>query len=100
MPFEQLHIFLIRNRCIQAPDMELKAMDCVFPCSTGRILRYAQSRTVQTSSYYTAPVHVADKPTAQIHVYTWVTSLRTRASHGQATEEGRRTGFPLLHYGC
>jgi hypothetical protein len=65
MPFEQLLIFLIISLCIQAPDMELKAMDCVFPCCTGRILEYAQCRTGQTSSYYTAPVHVADKPTAQ-----------------------------------
>jgi hypothetical protein len=31
MPFEQLHIFLIINLCIQAPDMELKAMDCERP---------------------------------------------------------------------
>jgi hypothetical protein len=68
MPFEQLHIFLIINLCIQDPDMELKAMDCVFPYCTGRILHYAQSRTGQTSSYYTTPVHVTDKLTAPIHV--------------------------------
>jgi hypothetical protein len=77
MPFEQLHIFLIINLCIQAPDMELKAMDCVFPCCTGRILQYAQSRTGQTSSNYTAPVHVADKPTAPIHVLQNQTKLVT-----------------------
>jgi hypothetical protein len=59
MPFEQLHIFLIINLCIQAPDMELKAMDCVSPCCTGRILQYAQSRSGQTRSCYTAPVHIA-----------------------------------------
>jgi hypothetical protein len=46
--------------------MELKAMDCVFPCCTGRILQYAQRLTGQTSSYYTAPVHDADKSTAPI----------------------------------
>jgi hypothetical protein len=68
MPFEQLHIFLIINLCIQAPDMELKAMDYVFPCCTGRILQYAQSQTGQTSSYHTGTVQVADKPTAPIHV--------------------------------
>jgi hypothetical protein len=34
MPFEQLHIFLKINLCSQAPDIELKAMDCVFPCCT------------------------------------------------------------------
>jgi hypothetical protein len=39
-------------------------MDCDFPYCTGRILQYAQSRTGQTSSYYTATVHIADKPTA------------------------------------
>jgi hypothetical protein len=78
MPFEQLHIFLIINLCIQAPDMELKAMDCVLPCCTDRILQYAQSRTGQTSSYYTAPVHVADKPTAPIHVLHIVESVLIR----------------------
>jgi hypothetical protein len=27
MPFEQLHLFLIINLCIQAPGIELKAME-------------------------------------------------------------------------
>jgi hypothetical protein len=43
-------------------------MDCVFPYCTGRILQFPQSWTGQTSFYYTAPVHIADKPTAPIHV--------------------------------
>jgi hypothetical protein len=68
MPFEQLPIFLIISISLQAPDIELKAMDCVFPCCTGRILQYAQSWTGQTSSYITAPAHIADKPTAPIHI--------------------------------
>jgi hypothetical protein len=45
MPFEQLHIFLIINLCIQAPDMELKALDCVFPCCM-----YGQNFTVRSKS--------------------------------------------------
>jgi hypothetical protein len=69
MQLKQLHMFPIINLSIQAPNMDLKAMDRVFPCCTGRILQDAQSRTGQTSYNYTAPDHVDDKPTAPIQVY-------------------------------
>jgi hypothetical protein len=69
MPFEQLHIFLIINLCIQSPDIEFKAVDFVFPAAQAEFystLKVGPDRPVLTTLHHA--VHVADKPTDPIHV--------------------------------